>query len=215
MNEFDIKAAGWDDNPMHIKRSEAIAAEILKSIPLEPSWRALEYGAGTGITSFLLRNHLKEIIMMDSSPEMVKVMDRKTKEQKVDNLKPFLHDLAENEWDGEKFNLIFTQMTLHHVENIGLLLERFRNLLINGGYLAVADLYPEDGSFHGNAFTGHKGFDPAKLSLTLEKKGFENINYKPCFTIYKKISDKETRQYDLFIMTAAAKKNKAENIINQ
>jgi hypothetical protein len=28
MNEFDIKAAGWDQNQMHWDRSEAIAGEI-------------------------------------------------------------------------------------------------------------------------------------------------------------------------------------------
>jgi hypothetical protein len=34
MNEFDIKAAEWDTNPMHWDRSEAIAKEILNRIPL-------------------------------------------------------------------------------------------------------------------------------------------------------------------------------------
>ena len=207
MNEFDIKAAGWDDNPMHVQRSVAIAAKILESIPVEPSWRALEYGAGTGITSFLLRDHLKEIIMMDSSPEMVKVMERKIREEKVYNLKPLLHDLVKDEWNEQKFNLIFTQMTLHHVEKIGLLLESFRNLLINGGFIAIADLYPEDGTFHGPGFTGHRGFDPAALSGTIEKTGFKEIMYKPCFTINRKISDSETRQYDLFLLTAVLKLN--------
>jgi hypothetical protein len=28
MNEFDVKAAEWDNNPMHWARSEAIANEI-------------------------------------------------------------------------------------------------------------------------------------------------------------------------------------------
>ncbi len=34
MNEFDIKAAEWDKNPMHWERSEAIVEEIRKTIPL-------------------------------------------------------------------------------------------------------------------------------------------------------------------------------------
>jgi 16S rRNA A1518/A1519 N6-dimethyltransferase RsmA/KsgA/DIM1 with predicted DNA glycosylase/AP lyase activity len=49
MNEFDIKAAEWDNNPMHWERSEAIVNEIIKLIPLSNKMTALEYGAGTGI----------------------------------------------------------------------------------------------------------------------------------------------------------------------
>jgi hypothetical protein len=40
MNEFDIKAAGWDSNPMHWDRSEAIAKEIIKLIPLKKEMTA-------------------------------------------------------------------------------------------------------------------------------------------------------------------------------
>ena len=73
MNEFDIKAAEWDKNPMHWDRSEAISNQIKKLIPLSKQMTALEYGAGTGITSFLLKDHLKEITLMDNSSEMVRL----------------------------------------------------------------------------------------------------------------------------------------------
>jgi hypothetical protein len=33
MNEFDIKAADWEKNPMHWERSEVIAKEIKELIP--------------------------------------------------------------------------------------------------------------------------------------------------------------------------------------
>jgi tRNA (cmo5U34)-methyltransferase len=77
MKEFDIKAAVWDLNPMHWERSEAVAKQILERIPLKPWIKALEYGAGTGITSFILKDHVKEITMVDFSPEMVKIMNNK------------------------------------------------------------------------------------------------------------------------------------------
>ncbi len=32
------------------------------------------------------------------------------------------------------------------------ILEKFHDLLNPSGYLAIADLYPEDGSFHGLSF---------------------------------------------------------------
>ncbi len=72
MSEFDERAADWDKNPMHWDRSVAIADEILKIIPVKPYFRAMEFGAGTGILSFLLRDTLNEILLIDNSAEMIK-----------------------------------------------------------------------------------------------------------------------------------------------
>jgi len=202
MNEFDIKAAGWDENPMHRDRSEAIANEIKRMIPLNTEMRVLEFGAGTGITSFLLKDHVKEITLMDNSSEMVRVMTEKIKTSKVRNLKVLNFNLEQSDYKNERFDLIFTQMVLHHVTDIDLIISRFYKLLNPGGFLAIADLYPEDGSFHGDGFTGHRGFDVEILSTLIRNQGFTNISHRKCFVINKKISDSETKQFDVFLLIA-------------
>ena len=202
MNEFDIKAAEWDNNPMHWDRSEAISNEIIKLIPLKKEMTALEYGAGTGITSFLLKDHLKEITLMDNSTEMVKVMNDKIKASKAKNLKVLNFDLEHSDYNGGKFDLILTQMVLHHVIDIESIIKRFRNLLNQGGYLAIADLYEEDGSFHGDGFTGHRGFNIENFSGIIRKHKFENISHKTCFIIERKISDSESKQFEVFLLIA-------------
>lgn len=207
MNEFDIKAAEWDRNPMHWDRSEAIANEIKKIIPLKKEMSALEYGAGTGITSFLLKEYLKEITLMDNSTEMVKMITEKIKTTGVKNLKVLNFDLEHNDYTDGKFDLIFTQMVLHHVIDIESIISRFGNLLNPGGYLAIADLYEEDGSFHGEGFTGHLGFNIEKLSEILVKNKFRNISHETCFVINRKISDTETKQFGVFLLTARLLQN--------
>jgi tRNA (cmo5U34)-methyltransferase len=202
MNEFDVKAAGWDQNPMHWDRSEAIASEIKRLIPLNTEMRALEYGAGTGIASFLLKDHLKEITLMDNSSEMVRVMTEKIKTSKVQNLKVLNFNLEQNDYKNGMFDLIFTQMVLHHVTDIDLIISRFYKLLNPGGFLAIADLYPEYGSFHGDGFTGHRGFDVEILSNQIRNQGFTNISHRKCFVLNKKISDSETKQFDVFLLIA-------------
>lgn len=202
MNEFDIKAEGWDMNPMHFERSEAIAKQILERIPLRPWMKGMEFGAGTGITSFLLKDHLNKITMMDNSPEMVRVMNQKIKSSGASNLSASCFDLEKSPFSDEKFDLILTQMVLHHVNDVKDIIGKFFYMLNPGGYLAVADLYPEDGSFHGGDFTGYKGFDTGALSLLLEEKGFRNIHSNRCFTITKQISPEEIKKFDLFLLTA-------------
>jgi tRNA (cmo5U34)-methyltransferase len=202
MNDFDSKASEWDKNPMHWERSEAIANEIIKLIPLKKGMTALEYGAGTGITSFLLKDYLKEISLMDNSQEMVKVIDEKIKSTKVKNLRTLNFNLETDDYKGGKFDLIFTQMVMHHVNDIDKIISKFHQLLNPESYLAIADLYEEDGSFHGEGFTGHNGFNIHSLSGILRKNGFSFISHKTCFVIERKISETESKSFEVFIMVA-------------
>lgn len=182
MNSFDDRARDWDKNRIHIDRSEAIAAELERMIPLTPSMRALEYGAGTGLLSFLLKDRFEEITLMDNSQEMIEVCKEKAEYYKTDHIHPLWFDLEHNDFDG-KFDVIFSQMVLHHVNDSEIILSKFYSLLNPGGYLAVADLYTEDGSFHGPDANVHKGFDPEELSKNLKAKGFKDPEYKTCFEI--------------------------------
>jgi len=202
MNEFDIKAGGWDNNAMHWDRSEAIAKEIIKLIPLKKDMIALEYGAGTGITSFLLKDYVKEITLMDNSSEMIRIINEKIDSTKVRNLKALNFNLETQEFKDGKFDLIFTQMVLHHVNDIEKIIGVFRTLLNHGGFLAIADLYKEDGSFHGEGFSGHNGFGMDSLSGILKKNGFSDISHKTCFIIDRKLSETESKQFEVFLMTA-------------
>jgi len=163
---------------------------------------ALEFGAGTGILSFMLKDHFREITLMDNSIEMVKIMNDKVEKLKVTNLKTSHFDLEHNDYSSEKFDLIYTQMVLHHILDIDTITERFYTMLNPGGYLAIADLYKEDGSFHGDGFTGHNGFDFEELSTTLRKNHFANISHHQCFVINREVSSGEILQFPVFLLTA-------------
>ena len=139
---------------------------------------------------------------MDNSPEMVKVMNEKIKKTKAGNLKVVNFDLEHSHYDGEKFDFIFTQMVLHHVNDIEGIINRFKSILNQGGYLAIADLYEEDGSFHGEGFTGHMGFNPESLSGILKRNQFKNISHKLCFVIDRKITVAESKKFEVFLMVA-------------
>jgi 2-polyprenyl-3-methyl-5-hydroxy-6-metoxy-1,4-benzoquinol methylase len=202
MSEFDNKAADWDKNPMHWDRSVAIAGEILKNVPVKPFFRAMEFGAGTGILSFLLKDHLKEILLIDNSAEMIRLTNEKIAVSGAVNLQTRFFDLEHSDLNGDKFDLIVTQMVLHHVSDIEKIFSKFHAMLSPGGYIAIADLYTEDGSFHGEGFDGHKGFDPDDLAAILRKKQFNSISHKECFVINRIISESETRDFPVFLITA-------------
>ena len=75
-NDFDARAETWDD-PQKIERAERVAAAIRHAVTLDRSMKALEYGAGTGLLSFCLRESLGPITLADSSAGMRAVAERK------------------------------------------------------------------------------------------------------------------------------------------
>ena len=197
MSSFDARAREWDKDKMHMERSVAIAAELEKMIPLNHSMKALEYGAGTGILSFLLKDRFSEITLMDNSQEMIKVCAEKTEYHKAKHIIPIWFDLERRNFDG-KFDIVYNQMVLHHVNDFEGIINTFYSLLNPDGYLAIADLYPEDGSFHGIDVKVHLGFDPDKLTEILKKAGFKNVEHKTCFEVKRESGKK----FPVFLLVA-------------
>ena len=195
MSSFNSRAREWDKDKMHMERSVAIAAELEKMIPLRSSMKALEYGAGTGILSFLLKDRFSEITLMDNSQEMIKVCLEKTEYLETSHVVPLWFDLEHKNFDG-KFDIIYNQMVLHHVDDFEAIINTFYSLLNTEGYLAIADLYTEDGSFHGIDVKVHLGFDPDLLAEILKKAGFKDVEYKTCFEVKRESGKK----YPVFLL---------------
>jgi tRNA (cmo5U34)-methyltransferase len=202
MSEFDDRARDWDKNQRYIDRSEAVAKAMLQTIPFKKNMKALEYGSGTALLSFALKDHFAEITLMDNSQEMTTVTAEKIADQNIQNMKPLFFDLEHQDYDG-KFDIIYNQMVMHHVKDVDSILNKFHSLLNPGGYLAIADLYAEDGSFHGEGFNGHKGFDVGELSGGLKAIGFGNIEHQKCYTIAKTDEAGNISEYPIFLLTAS------------
>jgi len=139
--------------------------------------------------------------MMDSASEMVAVMQEKVEESLNKNLQPVLFDLTKQPYEAESFNCVFSQMALHHVADTQDILNRFFELLHKGGYLAIADLFTEDGSFHGADFDGHNGFDVVELEEKMKKVGFLNVQTETCFTM-RKMTTEGPKDFPIFLMIA-------------
>ena len=171
-------------------------------IPFKKSMKALEYGSGTALLSFALKDQFEEIVLMDNSQEMTAVTAEKIADQKIQNMIPLFFDLEHQDYSG-RFDIIYTQMVMHHVNNIDVMLSKFHRLLNPGGYLAIADLYAEDGTFHGEGFNGHKGFDVEGLALKLKAIGYNDVEHKHCYDIVKIDVAGKVSEYPIFLLTAS------------
>ncbi len=193
MADFDARAETWDDADK-VKRAEEIAAAVRRAVPLSRTMTALEYGAGTGLLSFSLRDALGPITLADSSAGMRAVAERKIAAANARNMRVIDLDLMRDPLPRERFDLIFSTMTLHHVPDVPRVLAAFHALLNPGGWMCHTDLDAEAGSFHGPEVHVHHGFERRTLRAWLAAAGFAHIEVGDCCAIAH-----HGRSYSIFL----------------
>jgi ubiquinone/menaquinone biosynthesis C-methylase UbiE len=196
MSEFDSRAQTWDD-PMKIRRAEAVANTMRRIVPLARTMRTLEYGAGTGLLSFSLREELGPITLADVSAGMRAVAAQKIAAAQAGDMRVLDLDLMRDPIPAERYDLIMSLMTLHHVPDVPRVLAAFHDMLNAGGWLCIADLDAEDGSFHGEGVDVHHGFERDALRSWLAQARFADVRIDDCFNV-----DKGGRRYPVFLASA-------------
>lgn len=195
-DSFDEKAATWDADPAKVERAQAVARAVRAAVPLDASVRLLEYGAGTGLVSQALRDAVGPVTLADTSSGMRDVMRAKVDAGTIPDARVWDLDLATGPVPDERFDLVVTVMTLHHIADLDRVLSAFARLLVEGGHLCVVDLDEEDGSFHGDGFAGHHGFDRSELAARLADAGFADISFRDCHHVVR-----DGARYPLFLAT--------------
>lgn len=182
---FDQRAATWDDDPSKRERAHAVGRAIRAAVPLDRSMRMLEYGAGTGLVTQALRDSVGPVTMADTSAGMREVMENKVASGVIPDARVWDLDLVTQSVPDDRFELVVTVMTLHHIPDLEPVLTGFASLLVDDGHLCVVDLEEESGSFHGHDFEGHRGFSYAALASSLRQGGFTDIAFQPCYEVVR------------------------------
>lgn len=177
MEDFDLKAATWDLDPMKLERARDVARAILDGAGPLGGRRGLEYGCGTGLLGFVLRPHLARLVLADTSRGMLDVLREKIRASGLEGMEPLELDITKGPLPAERFDLVATLMVMHHVKDTAAALRGFFAILDPGGILAIADLDREDGSFHGPGEDVHPGFDRGELGGALEAAGFRDVRF--------------------------------------
>ncbi|KAK9760703.1 hypothetical protein K7432_014991 [Basidiobolus ranarum] len=156
-NEFFNKFAKEYDQDPNCSQGVDIGKAILRELGslLDKSKTvAMDFGCGTGLVSQQMYPHVHQLVGVDASKGMVEVYNEKFAKHEIDNAHAECVELTAAEsdgsngekWvfkdqlDGKRFDLIFTSMAWHHVENIDMMAWILKNYLKDGGKLVVADI---------------------------------------------------------------------------
>lgn len=198
---FDSKARQWDENPVFQERARRIADALRTMVPLSAAMTALDYGSGSGLLSFPLKDELRHITLSDTSVGMLTVVEEKIAALDVQNMATLQADLSATALPDTRFDLIYSSMTLHHIPDTDAILQSFHTHLNPGGWLGIADLDQEDGSFHGIEVDVHHGFEREALAEKTRRAGFTDVAFRTVFEI-EKDQPEGRRAYPVFLMVA-------------
>lgn len=193
---FEEKAGGYDRNTRRVQNVDNISGAIIRTIELQKTMRLMDFGSGTGLLLERIAPLVAKITAVDVSRSMNAQLA--AKQQRLGcELEILEIDLETAEID-RTFDGIVSSMTLHHIRDIDALFRKFYRLLAPGGFIALADLDAEDGSFH-TEDTGvhHHGFDRKALAGVAMSAGFRDVTVDSASVVHKPHGD-----FPVFLLTA-------------
>jgi len=203
-SRFDKAAETWEEKPARLELAAAIAKAISEEVPLTPEMEIMDFGCGTGLIARALAPRVRLITAADTSAQMLAVLEAKAKETGLEGINPLLLDETYGTHGGVAYDAIVSGMVLHHIEDILELVAQLAQWCRPGGWLALADLEPEDGSFHQDP-TGvvHHGIDPAWLADQLEPLDFTIRSTRRAHTIRRPPAEgTPATDYPVFLLAA-------------
>ena len=199
-SRFDEAAAQWDNNPGRVDLARAVGEAIGCTIPFQAGWRVLDYGAGTGLLTLNLQPRVASMVALDSFTGMLEKLTQKLAAAAISNVQTRHWDLEAKPFPEPDFDLVVSSMTLHHLRSVPLVLSRLADILKPGGWLAVADLDSEDGSFHGQADdVFHHGFERGQIAEWLTSAGLKWVSVSDAHSMSKPDSTGQVRSYGIFL----------------
>lgn len=192
---FKDKAASYEKDSKRVSNVDNIANLIVERLHLEKGMHLLDFGAGTGLLLERVAPYVEKITAVDISKAMIEQL-----EQKRDGLSCDLEILEvnlESSAIDHTFDGIISSMTMHHVQHIDAMFEKFYAMLDEGGVIGISDLDTEDGSFHSED-TGvfHFGFDREAIAASAIKAGFKDVKVEDASVIIKPNGD-----FSVFLLT--------------
>ena len=195
MSTFDKRAKDWDKGDVRVNGAQKIASAIENFIQLNKNMEILDFGVGTGLLGFAIAPKVKQVYGVDTSSKMLQILEEKNTADL--HIKYYKQDIIKEPLK-QKFDGLISSMTLHHIEDLDTFFNTIYKNIKENGFIAIADLESEDGTFHSdNTGVFHFGFDAETLQNIVQKSGFKNVTIRNINTI-----NKAHRNFEVFLLTA-------------
>jgi len=195
MNIFD-KIAHHYDSPKQLALANIITTEIQKKLGNVTEATLLDYGCGTGLIGLEIAAGFKEILFVDPSEEMIRIVDQKIEQTKRTNATTLVGSFSkENTFELTADMIVVSLVLLHVPDTIGLLTSLYQTLN-PGGRILVVDFDKNEKISHDKV---HNGFVQVELRKQFEEVGFRSVTSE---TFYQGANLFMNQDASMFIVSA-------------
>lgn len=220
-DRFNAEAAAWDSNPDVRRASDSALQALLAAFPVllqtkdtgstsSGGLEVLEIGCGTGLLSVRLAPYVRSILAVDAAAGMIDALrvklegldgaDGEAARRVIQPVCILLEDPEDSRLPPgpgggkrQKFDLIISHLTLHHIPELKPLLTTMYGCLKPGGQVALTDFEdfgPEARKFHPEAKmfgVERHGIKADWFASLMKEVGFDDVDVKPAWTMDKEV----------------------------
>lgn len=172
-NVFEQLAKTYDTEKQ-IELANVIVREVKSELQNGKSSTLLEYGCGTGLIGLQLSEQVDSVLLVDSSKEMLEVVQNKISYEGITNAKVLLSDFTKSTPE-LRADIVLLSLVLLHIPDTKAILQELFSILYDGGKLIIVDFDKNDQVHHPKV---HNGFSHENLQMILSEIGFQSVTIK-------------------------------------
>jgi ubiquinone/menaquinone biosynthesis C-methylase UbiE len=142
--EFSKQASRFGDKGLTLSNQD-ILDWIVDFLPLDEEFRVLDVAAGTGHLSRAIAPHVREVVAIDITPEMLDYAREETAKRNLDNISIEEGRAEKLPYEADRFDLVVSRLAIHHFEKPIIQLREMVRVCKPNHRIGIIDLLsPED-----------------------------------------------------------------------
>ncbi len=171
--------AGTYDTADRVNIAQLSSAAIREYLENTSDKTAIDFGCGTGLVGLELVQDFKSMLFLDTSPNMLKEIERKLADSAIQNAKTICFDFEHDNRMDLRADYILMAQVLLHIPDVETLLSRLYNVLHPGGHLIIVDFDKNEAVVSDIV---HPGFEQDELTRLMTNLGYGHIQSKTFYT---------------------------------
>ena len=204
---FGQRASQYTTSAAHT--DPQVLARVVELASPQRDWLVLDVATGTGHTAFALAAHVRGVIGIDLTPQMLAESRQLRAARAIANVAFGLADVHDLPFPSETFHLVTCRRAAHHFSRIGQALREMHRVLRAGGRLVIDDRsVPEDDfvdacmnrldRYHDESHV--RQYRPSEWERLLEDHGFtvaaveDYVKHRPLTALTADVSPENVRR---------------------
>jgi ubiquinone/menaquinone biosynthesis C-methylase UbiE len=177
-DKFDLMADSYE-NPERVQMAK-VSSEAMKEYLIDTRGKdAIDFGCGTGLVGMNLLNEFRSMLFLDTSQNMLKIIDRKISDANALNASTLCFDFETSAQPNICADYIFMVNVMLHIQDFESVLSKLYDILNTEGHLLIVDFNKNDQVVSDLV---HNGFDQEQLKEIMSKMGYKDIHSKTFYS---------------------------------